>query len=178
MVKRFDNYNDYELLYLIREGSEFALNYLFKKYDVLIYKIATSFYPKGDKFEDLLQEGRMVLYNSINKFDFNKGTSFYSFFVICLKRQYIKLVSDEYYSDCIVCEDLGGVADSVNLHSSSSKIIPLSKHLENTEYYDMFRECFIENITISAYAKKYNIPYAKCYRKYSRMLKILKNLLT
>ena len=67
MVKRFDNYNDYELLYLIREGSEFALNYLFKKYDVLIYKIATSFYPKGDKFEDLLQEGRMVLYNSINK---------------------------------------------------------------------------------------------------------------
>ncbi len=176
MVKRFDNYNDYELLYLIREGSEFALNYLFKKYDVLIYKVAFKFYPNDDKFEDLLQEGRMVLYRCINKFDFNKGTSFYSFFNVCLKRYYIKLMNEDYYSNSYVCKDLGYLPDSQNI--GYSKIFILSQKLKDTEYYDMFVECLIENMSLSDYAKKYNISYAKCYRKYNMMLEKLKNLLT
>lgn len=177
MIKRFDNYNDNELIYLIREGSEFALNYLFKKYDVLIYKIATKYYDNGDKFDDLLQEGRMILYSCINSYDFNRGASFYSFFSVCLKRRYMKLINDDdYYSSTVLCEDLGLLPDSK--HLDYTKLYSLSRKLKNTEFYDMFNECIIENLPLALYAKKNNISYSICYRKYCLMLKKLKNLLT
>ena len=78
----FVNYNDYELLYLIQDGEEKALHVLLKKYDTLIYTVVREMYPYGDKAYDLMQEGRMTLYNCIYKYSKAKEISFYSYFYI------------------------------------------------------------------------------------------------
>ena len=80
-MKRYDCYNDYELLYLIKDGNEKAFNYFFQKYDCLIIKIAIDLYPQGDKQDDLVQEGRMILYDCIKNYDSSYGTPFFSFFI-------------------------------------------------------------------------------------------------
>ena len=57
----YTNYNDYELLYLISEGSELALDLLYKKYYIYINKVVGKInVPKYTK-EDLVQEGIKIL---------------------------------------------------------------------------------------------------------------------
>ena len=49
-------YNDYEILYLIKEGNEVALSFIFKKYEPYIWKIASAYHRYNDKREDLVPE--------------------------------------------------------------------------------------------------------------------------
>ena len=65
----FAGYNDYELIYLVNEGSERALNVLYQKYYIYIYKVAAKYIPRGDKKNDLIQEGLMLLNQSIKRFN-------------------------------------------------------------------------------------------------------------
>ena len=58
-------YNDYELVYLVREQNEAALDILIQKYSPLIGKIASSYYGVGFDYEDFFQEGRMAFIKSI-----------------------------------------------------------------------------------------------------------------
>ena len=64
--------NDYEVIYLIRCGSEEAREIMIEKYRKLISKNITSFHFK-EEYEDYFQEGLMVLVHSIDEFDEHKG---------------------------------------------------------------------------------------------------------
>ena len=90
------NYNDYELLYMIKEDEE-VFGYLALKYEPLFKKLTYSFYcknkHKGIDQEELLQICRIVLYKVVNKYNENNEVLFYSYLVFCLKRslsQYVK----------------------------------------------------------------------------------------
>jgi DNA-directed RNA polymerase specialized sigma subunit len=56
-------YNDYELLYLIRENCEVALDIMFSKYVPLIKSRIRSFHIKEWNKEDFFQEGLISLIN-------------------------------------------------------------------------------------------------------------------
>ena len=176
MVKRYDCYNDYELLYLIKDGNEQALNYFFKKYDCLIKKIAINLYPNGDKINDLVQEGRMVLYDCIKKYNNDFGICFYSYFIVALKRKYYHLFKNHYYEEMIFIDNyntLDSLHDKKNGLMDNVKIM-----LENTQYYDMFIKIFYENLTLVQYAEKKNISYSTAYLRYLKMIEFIKKRLT
>ena len=63
-------YNDYELIYYIRDGSEIVLKIFIQKYDLVIYsfiqKIPYLLY--SGKVDDLMQEGRMVLFKCLQTY--------------------------------------------------------------------------------------------------------------
>ena len=62
----YKDYNDYEVLYMIREDSD-IIDLIIQKYEPLIKKIAFSFFSSykymNIDYDDLVQEGRIALYN-------------------------------------------------------------------------------------------------------------------
>ena len=82
-------YNDYELVYMVKEDEE-ALNYMIKKYEPLFKSYAYSFTKKhrykGLDPEDLIQHLRITLCYAIDRYDSRKDVLFYSYLLTCLKR--------------------------------------------------------------------------------------------
>lgn len=160
----YANCNDYELLYLIREGSEQALNLLYQKYYIYINKIVRSVNIPKYKKEDLIQEGVDVLFASIKNFNpdkFNK--TFFNYFKFSLERRIYRLLSHStYYDSNIVLSDFVA-KDDYNIHSD--KIMIYRSLLEDEIEIEIFEECLLEGLSLVAYAKKKGIPYKKIYYK-------------
>lgn len=87
----YKNYNDFELLYLIGENNEDALNYLYDKYKPIVDMKVKKFirYAKnlGLEYSDLFQEGMIGLSESIESFKVKKDVQFSTFANICIERQ-------------------------------------------------------------------------------------------
>ena len=65
----FNIENDYELLYLIDNYSEEALNVMFDKYHNLIMSLIRKYKFSDSTIEDVYQEARLVLFKAIKTFD-------------------------------------------------------------------------------------------------------------
>lgn len=87
----YGGYNDYELLYLTSEKNEEALNILFDKYDMMITKKANNF-RNILNFDDLCQEGKMVLIKAIQKFNEKYNKTFTRYFEMLITHRFIDLV--------------------------------------------------------------------------------------
>jgi RNA polymerase sporulation-specific sigma factor len=83
--------NDFELVYLIEEKNEAALNMLYEKYKPII-EIKTKKYIKyasklGLEYSDLFQEGMLGLSEAIKSFNVKKDVQFKTFANLCIERQ-------------------------------------------------------------------------------------------
>lgn len=80
--------NDNELIYMIRENDEYALNIMFKKYRPIIKRVCSSYYvfarEYGVEFCDLIQEGNISLYKAYSTYNNYCDNSFYTYFIHCL----------------------------------------------------------------------------------------------
>lgn len=87
----YKNYNDYELVYLIGEENEDALNVLYEKYKpIVILKLKKYIkYAKkiGLEYSDLFQEGMIGLSEAIANFKTKKDVQFSTFANLCIERQ-------------------------------------------------------------------------------------------
>lgn len=94
-MKYFD-YNDQQLLELVNEANEDALEIIYKKYEPLIHTLAKRFYPHcknaGLELNDLEQEGRIGLSNAIAHYKENKDVLFYTFAKTCIERKLISMM--------------------------------------------------------------------------------------
>ena len=99
-------YNDYELLYLINEGSEEAYYAMIEKYTFLIYRKLYDFRIKPKYRDDFFQEGLIVLKNAIKSFDEYKGKTFTKFFEMVLGYRFQRLLYREskYFFDVTLVE--------------------------------------------------------------------------
>jgi len=92
----YKEYNDYELLYYISEKNEDASDILLKKYDPLIISIAKNLYKSiegtGIEISDLIQEGRLGLFNASDTFSESKDTLFYTYAKTCIERKMYDLL--------------------------------------------------------------------------------------
>ena len=86
----YKNYNDYELIYMVRENDSFSKDMLYEKYYPIISSITSEFYSKykdyGYEYEDFYQEALYAFNKSIVLYDESKDTLFYTFMNICVKR--------------------------------------------------------------------------------------------
>ena len=76
-------YNDYELLYLIRQKDEMAFAALMHKYEeiaVMLMKKYSRTYKIGISEDDYLQMARIKLLQSINEYREDQEASFYHYF--------------------------------------------------------------------------------------------------
>lgn len=87
----YDEYNDFELLYLTCAENEEAYNILYNKYKPLVEIKAKKYLRfaqnKGLDFNDLMQEGMIGLSEAIRDFKTQKDVKFSTFANICIERQ-------------------------------------------------------------------------------------------
>lgn len=87
----YQEYNDFELLYLTCEENEEAYNVLYDKYKPIVEIKAKKYLnyakSKGLELSDLLQEGMIGLSEAIRDFKTQKDVKFSTFASICIERQ-------------------------------------------------------------------------------------------
>jgi len=89
-------YNDYELIYLIKEESEEALEMLIRKYEPVIRSISSILIKNYSSlkldYDDMIQEGRIAIIQAIENFKDEKNILFYTFVCTCIKRRLLNLL--------------------------------------------------------------------------------------
>lgn len=172
------NCNDYELLYLINDGNEKALNVLFEKYEHLIRMLAKEYVPYGNTSLDLAQEFRMVLFRCIKCYKDDFRISFYSYFLISVNRKAKKMIKSDYYQESLLLSE-----ECLSYYDSSYKnddfMIKTIVNLINNKYkdkiyLDIFYDCIIGGISLSQYAIENNLIYANLYYKYKKLCNEIK----
>lgn len=94
--------NDFELLYLVKNNCIDSTIIMLEKYNPLVwknvYKYTNHYTPKGVETEDLYQEGRIALYDSMYSYKTVINVPFYSFTKLCIERKmggYIRKFNSE-----------------------------------------------------------------------------------
>ncbi len=87
----YKKYNDYELVYMVREKDDDSYGVLFDKYLPIIRRIASDYYKSystyGYDLDDFIQEGYIGFQQAVNYYDENKNALFYTFVIICIHRK-------------------------------------------------------------------------------------------
>lgn len=93
--KLYEDYIDLEdeqLVELVREGDEIALEYMINKYKNFVRAKARSYFLIGADREDIIQEGMIGLYKAIRDYRPDKLASFRAFAELCITRQIITAI--------------------------------------------------------------------------------------
>ena len=93
---QYKEYNDYELLYMVKENDETAYNLLYEKYKPLVISLAKKYsnvyINYGIDINDFMLEGFIGLDNSIKKFNEEDEYKFQGLVNTCISRQMQNLV--------------------------------------------------------------------------------------
>ncbi len=132
----YKQYNDYELIYKIRENDDDSREVMFEKYQPIIRNIANMYYQKykqyGCEFDDFYQEAMIGFYKALSSYDENMDSLFYTYSVCCIHRKLSgycrdissakKNISSEYFVDIDEC--------SVEDPSSNTETIIKGKNID------------------------------------------------
>jgi len=166
-MKEIINFNDNELIYLIKNNNEQANNLLIKKYENYIH---SRIHELGlENHEDCFQEGLIVLFNAVNNFNEDYNKSFTKYFevllnnkLIDLKRRQIKesnyfVLMDVFELD--YCNYLNEESSLIEYNNCDALIAKLS-FVEKSVFYDYFLcNLSIDEIALRQKTNKKNIYY-------------------
>lgn len=111
-----NQYNDYELLYMINEFDEEAESILYSKYCNLINKRMNDFKIRMDRRDDFMQEGLFVLFTAIRNYNEYCNKTFNKFFDLLLQRRFANILRDEknYFYNVILKEDESQIFENIS----------------------------------------------------------------
>lgn len=177
-MKVFNNFNDYELLYLIYWHSEEALEILMDKYSVLIKVKLNKFNISKKEFSDFEQELKMEVYKAIKIYDENYGKSFCRFIELVIERKILRLIQNSKKSvyPSIVLEE---TIDAKSKQSILEKMI-YEERIEKIKQVELdsvkksiLNEVILDGESIKEYANKHNMSVKEIYNHiYSLRLKL------
>ncbi len=164
------NYNDYELIYAIKNGEEIPLEILLLKYDPFISHYV---YKRTGHFdEDLIQEGRMVLYNSIYTYPESSDYSFFSYFELCFKRKINRILKREkLHRKYVLLAEFENELYETKIGSVKRKNIIPKMVFESELDEKLYNEVIIGGTKLKKYCLDNNLNYQTIIRKYRKLLK-------
>ncbi len=114
----YKDIDDFELIYLIEENNEQALNILYDKYKPIIDLKAKRYLKYGKKFgleyQDLFQEGMLGLSEAITSFKDDKKAQFKTFANLCIERQIFSLLKKASRKKHTLLNDSMSLDESIN----------------------------------------------------------------
>ncbi len=165
------SHNDFEIIDRIKQGDETAFELLVGQYQNMIAK-KIHHYNLSYDFDDLFQEGLMVLHKTAFSFDDAYKKSFTRFFEMALERHFITMIRTRSrrkdkmvrYKDCIASLNHVIEENSVyyGLHVSEIK-----KVLTNLEFM-VYALKELKNIPIARIAEDYQLEEKKIYNALHR----------
>jgi RNA polymerase sigma factor (sigma-70 family) len=85
----YNKYNDYELLYMVRENDDDCKSLLIEKYIPIMKSISFDFYKRfsdyGCDFDDFYIEAQLAFQRAIANFSEDKNILFYTFACVCIE---------------------------------------------------------------------------------------------
>lgn len=134
------NHNDYELMYLVSEDNEKALEVIIEKYQPVVKKIAYHYLLSCNdiklEYEDLVQEGEIGLIKAIKAYNSNNKNLFYTFALLCIKRSILSYINKSFTN-----KNLSLIkAISVDNNSYLDSLIEYNEPLDYVEDNDYYRE--------------------------------------
>ena len=185
----YKNYNDYELIYMVRENDQNSYDILLDKYDSLIKKIAYEYYVKfssyGHELDDFVQVALMAFYKALRTFDERKNVLFYTYVLYCIDKKLIsfsrcissgkKNIPVEYTVDFDKCD----IADKNTNIEDELIINEMYKYIKDFLYdIDFIDACILElkinNFSIVDISSLLDIPNRTIQFKSYKLRKILK----
>ena len=151
----YKDYNDHELLYLIGESNEEALNILYEKYRPIIELRANRYRLLGKKvgleYNDLIQEGLIGLADAIKSYKDNKDVKFSSFANVCIERQILSILSystrkkhsflnESYSLDDSIDKEGRTLLDVLFNYSSDPSVMIENQETKDKLYDDLYKE--------------------------------------
>lgn len=86
----YKKYNDYELIYMVKENDDISKSLILNKYNPIIISLVNKHYSKNINmsydFDDYYQEAVFAFYKAIEEYDSNKQVLFYTYVILCIDR--------------------------------------------------------------------------------------------
>ncbi len=170
----FQGLNDYEIIYLIKDGNELAYEIMFKKYECFIYKKIRDYGISNLYVDEYLQEGLITLNKAIFKFDDSFNKSFMRFFELLLERHFInmlkrnKITYEELNENLFEAND-NVLEETVVYYQSKMNFSKFKSKIEQIVY----KEYYLENWSIEHISEKYGIETPCIYNAIRRIKKKL-----
>lgn len=92
IYSEYKSTNDEDLLKLIGEGNNEALECLINRYKDIVNMKVSKYFIIGAEREDIYQEGLIGLYKAVKSYDSEKQNSFKTFANLCIERQLITAI--------------------------------------------------------------------------------------
>ena len=184
-------YNDYELIYMVRENND-TYDLLYEKYNPIIRKLSYNYYIRfkdyGYDYDDFLQESNIAFQRAIMKYDDEKDSLFYTFAVVCIKRSLItfcrnisndrKNIANTFYvdyEDCLVediRENISGIFNEKEI-SSLLKDIILELDIEKSSIFELK----LNGFSYREISCLLDIPTSTVEYKYRKIRQYIKKLI-
>lgn len=173
----FVKHNDFELLYLLKNGSSKAEVMLYDKYTILLKKfyLKYGFYTRWC-WDDFLQEGLLLLTTTLRSFSEKYNASFYIYFEMCLKRKVMRMQN---YAKGLNLKETGTMYLS-DLEYKDSNTFSMKKYIiEKTisslddESKQIATECILKGVSLKSYCNKYHLNYLSTKYIYNKLKKNL-----
>lgn len=144
-MKQYQEYNDYELIYMVNEKNEDAYSVLYEKYQPLLKKYARSYYQAyrkyGIEYEDLCQEAYLAFDRAVRYYQEDGETLFYTFLCITVRSKILNYVKG------LQTKKRSVYVDSLSLDLAfGEKDYSLLDSIENSCALNPERECLREDI--------------------------------
>jgi len=170
MQYKFNDYNDYELIELIKENNEEAIDIMYQKYEGLIKNRVNRFKIKPSMFEDFVQEGRLALNKAIHTYKMDSNKTFNKFFDMVLQRRFITLLKQNQkdFYNIVYVDDVFSLIQE-DPHESLKD--PLDENLMTELERKVYRYRFIEQFKPREIAQMLKIDPKQVYNACNRIKK-------
>ncbi|WFA08633.1 sigma-70 family RNA polymerase sigma factor [Tissierella sp. Yu-01] len=180
----------YEALIKAREGDVKSKEWIINSLNPLIIASIKRYYYKSLEFEDLLQEGKLVILECIDNYDITKGTYFLGYVKTMLRYFYLdkhkqkqtsslneKIGEDEENElvDLLV-SDIDEPVDAL-LKSEENQVLSDSLDLLTKRQREVIIYFYYEGLSIAHIAEKLGVSYRTIVNTKTKALEIMKKLL-
>ena len=162
-------WNDYELIYLIKEGNELALNLMYHKYSNFIRIKARELGFRGFDLDDCIQEGLLLLTKAIKTFNNDYNKSFWSYFNLILKRHLWRYQKKWQKQEYALIDD--NIKDN---NTFKETILEYSSLFKDEMLSYIYEEIFYYNTPIREISRKLGVKSSKIYLELKKIKEILR----
>ena len=169
---KYRNYNDFEIIDLVKQGHEAAFELMVEKYKLLIAKKIKQFNLTYD-YDDCFQEALILLHKSILKYDDGFGKTFTRFFEMNLTRYLISYKQKNNHYFYFINERLPMVYEHAytrppKMDYLEGEIVDVLSHLSAFEK-QVYQAKIIEMRSVKETAKYLNTNEKRIYNALDRI---------
>jgi RNA polymerase sporulation-specific sigma factor len=167
-----EDLKDIELIMLVKEGNNKALEVLLNRYKNLIIKISTKYYVLGMDKEDIIQEGLIGLFEAIRNYNPDKNITFKTYLYFIVKKKFLVLLRNSNRQKRIkevieLGENILYEDKKINEIENKQIIEKVKEKLSDLE--SSVLEFYLLNYTINEIAKELNLSIKTIDNSYKRI---------